>query len=242
MLNRQAFISQLGKRAEKAGVKIKTNAKINSIEELAADYIVDASGCPSIIKRKLGFKKGVLGYTYQQTLQNSNFFNKKKMEISLTADTGYFWIFPRNPKINEINLGVGVIAKKPGNLKNRLEKFKQKENITGEINYETGGLIPAGIQKPLVYKNILFVGDAGVGTFPLTGEGIYRALLSGEAAGKAMLKDDIISYKKTINRYFLKWDILGKNFLNLNKIFGEISDDAVFFLWHLYLDWWYSFN
>jgi len=103
-------------------------------------------------------------------------------------------------------------------------------------------LIPAGIQKPLKYKNILFVGDAGVGTFPLTGEGIYRALLSGEIAGRCIARNTVNLYPRIINDKFLKWDIAGKTMLRVNDVTSNISEQAVFFIWKRYLDWWYSFN
>ena len=242
VLNRQAFISQLGADAKKLGVKIKTSDKIKTIKNLDGDYIIDASGCPSVIKRELGFNKGITGLTYQQTLEQSNHFVKNSMKIVLTSDYGYYWIFPRDPKKKEINFGIGAIAKKPDNLKKRLENIKKQENITGKINHETGGFIPAGIQKPLMYKNILFVGDAGVGSFPLTGEGIYRALLSGEIAGRCIAECRASDYKKEINKAFLKWDIAGKTFIKINKALENVGEDAVFLIWHLYLNWWYSFN
>jgi len=242
MLNRQAFISQLGEEAKKLGVKIKTNNKIKTINELNADYIIDASGCPSVVKKELGLKKGITGLTYQQTLENCNKFTEHSMKIVLTHDCGYYWIFPRNPKKKEVNFGFGMIGKKPDNLKQRLEKIKKEENITGKINHQTGGLIPAGIQRPLLYDNILFVGDSGVGSFPLTGEGIYRALYSGELAGRCIANGYPKNYPKEINKNFLKWDIIGKTFIKINKTLEHIGEDTVFLLWHLYLDWWYSFH
>ena len=93
-----------------------------------------------------------------------------------------------------------------------------------------------------MYKNILFVGDAGVGSFPLTGEGIYRALLSGEIAGRCIAEGRAKDYKKEINKAFLKWDIAGKTFIKINKALENVGEDAVFLIWHLYLNWWYSFN
>jgi len=240
VLNRQKFIAQLGRQAKKLNVKIKTNDKIESVEDLDCDYIIDASGCPSVIKKELGLNKGIKGVSYQQTLENSNKYEPDKLKIILTATGGYYWNFPRNPEKNEINLGIGTIYGDRGRLKYKLEKFKKENNITGEINHEAGGLVPAGIQKPLIYKNILFVGDTGIGTFPLTGEGIYRALFSGDLAARAILSDNINNYPKFIYQNFLKWDFLCKFFLQIIRVIGNISDDAIYFTWHRYLDWWYS--
>ena len=242
VLDRQAFIAQLADQAKNFGVRIQTNDSIKSVNELSSDVIIDASGSPSIVRKELGLKKGIIGMTYQQSLEQCSHFFSDTMQIYLTADSGYYWIFPRNPEKNEVNIGMGMVIRKQRNLKKQLEQFKQRYNIKGTINYETGGLIPAGIQKPLLYKNVIFVGDAGVGTFPLTGEGIYRALLSGEIAGNCIKNGSINQYPKMINEKFLKWDIAGKAMLKINDIMSNISDNAVFFIWKRYLDWWYSFN
>ncbi len=240
ILNRQEFISQLGKRAAMLGVKIQTNNKIKSINDLDAEVIVDSSGCPSFVKRELNINKGQIGVGYQQTIENSNCFDPENIKIFFTGDIGYYWIFPRNPKINEVNIGVGVLIDiKKYNLKDLLNTFKQKMKITGEINYSTGGMIPVGLQRPLKYNNIIFVGDSGVGTFPFTGEGIYRALYSGEIAGKCIAKGKIKDYPIIMNREFIKWDIIGKSFIKINNFVQKIGPNAMlksmnFFLKNFY--------
>jgi len=236
ILNRQEFICQLGKEARELGAEIITNDKIQNLEDLNGKYIVDASGCPSKIKKILNIKQKNIGITYQQTLEDSNYFNKNTVKMFLTINNGYFWIFPRNPEKKEINLGVGISNKKNIDLKKNLEEFKKNHNITGKINYTLGGLIPIGLQKPFLYKNILFVGDSGVGTMPITGEGIYRALLSGDIAARCIAKDNIKRYPYVIYRNFIKWQILGMNMLRISDAANKISEKAVFFLWHQFFD------
>jgi len=180
VLNRPEFICQLKRQAEKLGAIIQTNDKIKSFNDLDGDYIIDASGCPSTIKRELGFFKGIKGVTYQQTIENCNIFKSNTVKVYYMGKFGYFWIFPCDPKKKEVNLGVGCISSNNYNLKDALERFKKEYNITGEINYVCGGLIPLGLQRPFMYKNTLFVGDACVGAFIITGQGIYRALISGD--------------------------------------------------------------
>jgi flavin-dependent dehydrogenase len=223
ILNRQEYIYQLAKQAEKLGVIISTNDKIKSINDLNGDYIIDASGCPSQVKRELGLNNGIIGVTYQQTLENSNNFISNTVKIIYSDFGGYFWIFPRNPFKDEINLGVGSIKIFNYNLKEMLEKFKEEQKIDGKINYITGGLIPIGIQRPLRYQNILFIGDAGIGTYPLSGQGIYRALISGDIAGKCLAKNNPKKYVHMINQIFIKWDLICKVFFQPNRIFRKIN-------------------
>lgn len=240
ILNRQDFIAQLGINAEKLGVKIKTICKIKSVKELDTDYIIDASGCPSSVKKELKIKHKMVGWTYQQTLENSNFFIKDTVKLFITEKTGYFWVFPRNSDKKEINLGLGVINKYSSvNLKQKLEEFKEKHGIKGKVNYVTGGLIPIGLQRPLRYKNILFVGDSGVGTFPYTGEGIYRALISGDIAARCIAEKRVNSYSHEIYKNFIKWDVIGKTFIIINPYLEQVNPKIVTFLNKKYLDFFY---
>jgi flavin-dependent dehydrogenase len=91
----------------------------------------------------------------------------------------------------------------------------------------TGGLIPVGLQRPFKYENILFVGDASVGSFPSTGQGIYRALLSGDVAGKCIAHNQVNRYPHMINKMFIKWDLICKVFTSTNLIFRNINPQLV---------------
>ena len=81
MLNSQEFISQLSKEAERLGAIIQTDDKVRSVNDLDGKYIIDASGCPSSIKREFGFNKGLKGVTYQQTLEDSNNFISNTIKL-----------------------------------------------------------------------------------------------------------------------------------------------------------------
>jgi digeranylgeranylglycerophospholipid reductase len=230
ILNRQAFIRQLADTAEDLGVEILTNDKVTSVSDLDGKYIIDASGCPSTIKRELGLNKGLVGFTYQQTLEDTNFFNSDTVKIIVPGVFGFYWIFPRNPEKKEINIGIGIYNNVRYNLKEMLESFKKIQNVEGKINYTTGGLVPLGLQNPLKKRNILFIGDAGVGAFPLNGEGIYRALISGEIAGECIALGYSEKYPFLIERRFIKGDIPGKIWLRINYILERIGPKAVFAL------------
>ena len=235
ILNRQEYIYQLGKQAENLGVIISTNDKIKTINDLDGDYIIDASGCPSVVKRELGISGGLIGTTYQQTLENSNYFKPDSIKVIHAEFGGYFWIFPRNPLKKEINLGVGSFLSFNYNLKEMLEKFKEEQKIEGKINYITGGLIPMGLQRPFRYKNILFVGDAGVGTYPLSGQGIYRAIISGDMAGRFLAINKPKKYVHMMNTIFIRWDLICKCFFLPNRVFRKINPNLILSSLNYYL-------
>jgi flavin-dependent dehydrogenase len=243
ILNRQEFIHQLGEQAKKTGVEIITGDKIQAENELNADYLIDASGCPSSIKKKLGIDKGIKGQSYQQTLEQSNSFLSDTLKVFFSDALGYYWIFPRDPTKMEINVGVGTLRTvKNIKLKHLLESFKESQHIAGIINYTTGGLVPTGLQRPLMYKNILFVGDTGVGAHPILGKGIYRALYSGEIAANCIAKGCPEKYPKIITQEFIKWDLIGKNYIRISQLMSKISRKALRFFYRSYLDAWYSFH
>ena len=227
ILNRQEFICQLARAAEKEGVVIQTDDRISGVGDLDGDYIIDASGCPSTIKRDLGIDRGIRGMTYQQTLEDCNLFQSHMVRIIFTDEFGYFWIFPRDPEKHEVNLGVGLLGSFPCDLKKDLEDFKKRNNVEGKVNYVLGGPIPGGLQRPLRYKNILFVGDAGVGAFPLTGQGIFRALLSGDVAGRCIALGHPEQYSYKMHQLFIKWDVVGKLFIRMVYILRRVGPKSV---------------
>jgi len=228
ILNRQAFICQLAEQAQRLGVDINVNDDIKHVDALDGDVIVDASGCPSSMKKDLGIRLGILGRTYQQTIEQCNWFIADTVKILFTGEFGYYWVFPRDPAKQEANIGVGVLGGFECNLKQMLEQFKQENSITGRVNYVLGGPIPVGLQHPLKKDNILFVGDAGVGSFPLTGQGIYRALISGDVAGRCIARNQIHRYPHSIHQKFIKWDIWGKSMVYLNNTLRHVGPNAVF--------------
>ena len=235
MLNRQEFICQLARSAKKLGVVIQTDDKIKTIRDLDGDYIIDASGCPSSVKRELDIPMGFTGVTYQQTLEDSNAFVSDTVKIVFCGDFGYFWVFPRDPLKQEVNLGIGFMGKFDGNLRELLESFKEEQGITGHVNYVTGGLIPLGLQRPFMYENVLFVGDAGVGAFPLTGQGIYRALVSGDIAGTCIANGYPKKYPYRIAQNFVKWDVMGKTAIYLNNVLKHVGPKAVFLSYNTFI-------
>lgn len=223
ILNRQEFICQLARDAEKRNVRICTGDYIKSVNDLDGTYIVDASGCPSTIKRELGLGTGHVGVTYQQTLQDANCFRDDSIRLIFMENLGYYWVFPRDPEKREMNIGVGTLGNLGFDLRELLEAFKEKEHITGTVSYVVGGLVPLGLQYPLMHENILFVGDAGVGTFPINGQGIYRALMSGDIAGQCIGTNRVQRYPHLIHRAFLKWNLIGVSFIRMNLALRHIN-------------------
>jgi geranylgeranyl reductase family protein len=117
-------------------------------------------------------------------------------EVDLTFDfaavpDGYAWIFPKGDHLN-----VGVYAPSPatGLTRNRLLSYVTQRVKTETLDQVIGqylGIGAGGCEteyvQPEMRDRVLLVGDAGGFVDPLTGEGIYGALLSGQAAASAIL-------------------------------------------------------
>jgi len=174
-------------------------------------------------------------FPYQHTIEESNSFISDTIKIYYIGEFGYYWIFPRNPQKKEVNVGIFFVKDFDYNLKNLLVDFEKKHNITGKVNYITGGLVPLGLQKPFKYDNILFVGDASVGSFPITGQGIYRALLSGDIAGKCIAHNIVNRYPYLLNKMFIKWDVICKFLISANLVFRNINTNLVIKNFHYFM-------
>ncbi|MBS3801652.1 MAG: NAD(P)/FAD-dependent oxidoreductase [Candidatus Thermoplasmatota archaeon] len=233
ILDRPAFISSLGKKAEKQGIEFVLNYKITDFTSLPGDIIVDASGCPSVVKKSLGLNQN-FGYGFQQTIKNCSAYEDNTLKIIFDQNGGYYWIFPRHPENREMNIGIGLTINNNAKLPVLLEQFKKEHHITGTIDYTIGGLIPEGLQYPLRHKNIIFVGDTGVGTLPMNGQGIYRALLSGDIAGKYVVHRDLKGYAHEIIREFGRMDVIGKLLLRWNSFVYHINPNLVLASWNKY--------
>jgi menaquinone-9 beta-reductase len=166
--------------------------------------------------------------------------------IGKNKNDGYLWIFPMGN--NEYNIGCGRSVNQKINLKKTLNEFIGKYS---EIKKTTGHWTspPKGAflrtdlsnSKYASFDNILLAGETLGSTFPLTGEGIAKALETGimaaETIHKALINNDISclkEYNKRIKKelkikylpyrfsnYILKFRIVNEifKFNIVNKIF-----------------------
>ncbi len=117
-------------------------------------------------------------------------------EVNLTFDfeavpDGYAWIFPKG---DHLNVGVYAPSSATGLTRNRLLSYISQRVKTETLDQVVGqylGIGAGGCETEYVRADlrdrVLLVGDAGGFVDPLTGEGIYGALLSGQAAARAIL-------------------------------------------------------
>jgi geranylgeranyl reductase family protein len=123
---------------------------------------------------------------------------KSSQAVDLTFDFaavpgGYGWIFPKH---DHLNVGVYSASSATGLNRNRLLSYvKAKlgmeagDHVTGQYLGFGAGECQAECVQPHLRDRVFLVGDAGGFVDSLTGEGIYGALHSGQAAARAVLDE-----------------------------------------------------
>lgn len=134
---------------------------------------------------------------------------------SLHASSFYSWIFP---SMGYASIGTG--SSNVRELRNLLDRFIMRRFNMPLKDFESQNFltktrtfkIPQWHGTIFNIKNIIFAGDAAGTVMPITYEGIYYAMKSGEFAARAIIEGRPSVYKKLWNSRF-------KNrFLLMNKI------------------------
>lgn len=118
---------------------------------------------------------------------------------------GYGWIFPKG---DHLNIGVGGWLHTGPSLRRRLDRLTRYYGYDPVDLWGVRGhhLPVRRPEAPLVDGNVLLVGDAAGLLDPLTGEGIYAAVWSGEVAARRLSayldgrEIDLLGYRRDIER------------------------------------------
>lgn len=166
-------------------------------EELAARYLVDASGTSSRIARQLGVEVAEIDLGLERELVASP-EQQALWAGRIHADFGaipgsYGWLFPKGD-----TLTVGVIGRKgdPAALKQYLDDYQAHLGLAdAPVLHDSGHLTRCRTAtSPLGQGRIVLAGDAAGLLEPFTREGLSYATRSGTVAGQsiaaALIGDD----------------------------------------------------
>jgi geranylgeranyl reductase family protein len=209
--------------------------------KVESPYVIAADGMWSSIGKQLGENQsckniGVCAlkeYPVQKKTLNQFFSEKRRVHIHLNTSgvVGYGWVFPKN---EHVNIGICEFrqAIKTRNMKKNIKKIYEnylkilKENKiippTLQADNLKGGVFPTTPVNRTYMNRVLLCGDAAGFTNPLTGEGIYNAMVSGEIAAKVITKalETGATGKGAIQEYQARWK---KDFGNDNRRFFHLS-------------------
>jgi len=187
----------LGVDREDGGWQVRTAGG-----RMAADFLVVATGGRNPL-RSVGtaFAGGdsmtALGYFVPQA--------QEQIEIEFFKEfEGYVWVFPRADHLSVGICGKGEAATA---MRARLERYMDESGISRAGATFYGHVLPAleagsWAGNRLAGDGWVAAGDAGGLVDPVTGEGIYYAMRSGELAGDLVACGREAEYAGTIEREF----------------------------------------
>jgi len=176
--------------------------------EVVTQIVVGCDGVSSVVAKKTGlysqydtWGRGICIFDEYPMDTNTvhEFFTDKKLLylfVNLYGLKGYGWIFPKN---NCVNIGIGIYQSKQDihqdaiNLRKVYEHFitllKNKNIIPNDLKSEKvhGGILPVWPMEKTYSDGVLLCGDAAGFINPVSGEGIYYAMSSGEIAAKVAI-------------------------------------------------------
>ncbi len=256
ILERSLFDRYLAELAADAGADIITRADVEGLiindgvvqgvhyRRFGKSYaqhakvVIGADGVESRIGRWAGIRTQIaakdLESGYQKLLTGIDYDHKNchfyfGNEI---APGGYLWIFPKGERTASVGLGAVVSRSYPGEPRRKLDEFIKHRFGNPAVIGEVAGGIPVALplKKPFT-DGLILAGDAARHCNPLTGGGIYTAMVSGfnagEVAADAVARNDLsVGFLKQFNKRIDK-DILvvHKRAHKLAYAVSKLTDD-----------------
>lgn len=221
-------------------------------QAIETQVVIGCDGTRSVVAEKTGLGKKLetlcLCLVQEQPMplkQLDTYFSKKRLVhlfIKVQGIAGYGWVFPKS---NHVNIGIGefqsaVSRSKPRVLlKETYESFitrlKQQKILPENFLIENvkSGILPIFPLEKTYDDRVVLCGDAAGFINPITGEGIYYAMASGQIAAAVIadgLKTQDLS-KQFLSSYQVQWNKdFGKDLKLLgrfNKRWGKSSEKIV---------------
>jgi flavin-dependent dehydrogenase len=173
-------------------------------EELRSDFVVLAAGARNqLLPETTALGAIDLEVTLGYFVPTEEDIIKVKF---LKEFEGYLWSFPRAD-----HLSVGICAKMGQNptqqLRRHLDEFVQEENICMQGARFYSHMLPSPEAQTIrgrriAGKNWAMAGDAAACVDPLTGEGLYYALRSGDLLAQALMEGQPQAYPERLRAAF----------------------------------------
>ena len=203
MTMRENFDHLLFTAAAKAGAHVVDGCRVLDLrshkeemevlterESLRCRFVIGADGASSLVARKGGWqaRAEVIPLVEWEVPVREDvldtFAQAARFDFG-PVPGGYAWIFPKR---RHLSIGLGGASPGRVDLKGRLREFLRASSIEAKDGMDRHGyFVPARLrQGGFARDRILLAGDAAGFIDPVTGEGITYALLSGQAAARAL--------------------------------------------------------
>ena len=186
-------------------LKDKARILLNDGTNVESQIVIGADGVWSNIAKKSGLnqsRKNVGICLFQEYPMSSKtldrFFGEKRLchiHMKLQGIAGYGWVFPKK---EHLNIGIcefkPVVNQSKGKTKlsevykNYINILKESEIIPDDLKMGRvkGGALPIFPLEKTYSDRVILCGDAGGFINPVSGEGIYYAMSSGEIAARVI--------------------------------------------------------
>jgi geranylgeranyl reductase family protein len=221
-VSRKSFDNFLLEGAKQAGCNVLTSTMVSNIEEnkirigarqYEFQYLIGADGLNSIVRRHCGIlmsrRNIAIGLQVDipiEKMPSSQKWNLPKIYFGYVK-YGWGWAFPKG---QYISLGLAGLFPKGHKIREAFDFFLTDlscHNVAKEAKIR-GAQIPYGSYLTNPGKNnILLLGDAAGFVDPITGEGIYNAILSGIIAAD-VINNDVYANKFEAYRNYCKLKII----------------------------------
>ncbi len=238
---------QCGARVEKERVKaLERRGERWSIAtrsgRIDADFVIVATGARNTLSNvgtqwSAADTMYALGYWVQG--------ERRKIDIQFFPNfAGYIWVFPR---CGHLSVGICGKGEPAAAMRRRLERYMEEQDIPVKDATFYGHMIPA-LERPSFVRNRisgpgwLAVGDAAGLVDPVTGEGLYYAIRSGDLAAEAVVSQETAAgelhhaYRRLIHGEFIDDLALGaglaKRFFLQRFLFSSVPARMIEFMRH----------
>lgn len=189
------------KRAERAGAQLE-KCRVLELERKGQGWMVrtrngsmDADFCVVATGARNSLRNVGTQWTASDTMYALGYYVQSQqdhIDIQFLPNLeGYIWVFPR---CGHLSVGICGKGESAQSLRVRLERYMQEKGICYKDSTFYGHVLPS-LEGPGWRKNRvagegwLAVGDAGGLVDPITGEGLYYAMRSGDLASQVVLNE-----------------------------------------------------
>lgn len=234
VLNRAAYDQYLAELAEKSGVALHMNSRVESYKRMdngeiqlkvsgnkerepSCKVLIDASGAGAAVSRYAGLSKlgrGIVVNSAQVSVENLVDVDEDFVEVYFGQGfaPGFFgWIIPRRDGTAKVGIAAGARA----NVRECFERFIGKHpTVSTKLKHSKQMTAPSyhpipvgGAVNRTYTDNILAVGDAASQVKPTTGGGIVFGLACGQIAGETAAKAvlDLEFSASRLEEYEIRW-------------------------------------
>jgi len=224
------------------------SVKLDDGQSIETQMIIGCDGTRSIVAEKTNLSKQMqalcIALVQEQPMtpkQLDTYYTKKRLVhlfIKAQGIAGYAWVFPKK---HCVNIGIGefqsALSESKSNvpLKDTYEKFiavlKEKKLLPETFVVENlkGATLPIFPLRNTYRDRLVLCGDAAGFINPITGEGIYYAMVSGQIASEVIvdgLKQNDLS-KEFLSHYQTVWyNDFGKDLKLLGRFNYQWGKDS----------------